>query len=420
MTVPTDAPPASPRSPGASRAGPPSSLGALDTDPVGPDEARAGAPSQAEAVVDLDAVAANVARLDEVSGAAEVMAVVKADGYGHGMVPCARAALAGGATWLGVTTVDEAAVLRSAGVTAPVLAWLHAPGAALAGAVASRVDLTASDAWQLDEVATAARETGEQARLHLKVDTGLNRNGARPEAWPGLCRRARALEASGEVSVVGVWSHLVMADAPDHPTVRGQAHVFAQAVDVARAAGLRPRWRHLANSAGTLTTPDVHLDLVRPGIAVYGVSPGPDVGTPAELGLRPAMTLRGRVALVKRAPAGVGVSYWHRYTTPRETTLALVPLGYGDGVPRAGTNRLEMLVGGRRRTVAGTVCMDQVVLDVEDDDVRAGDEVLLFGPGNRGEATAEDWAQAVDTIGYEIVTRIGTRVPRRHVGTAGT
>ena len=395
-------------------------LGSLDSSPVPAQDERAGAPAQAEAVVDLDAVAANVARLDEVSGSAEVMAVVKADGYGHGMLPCARAALAGGATWLGVTTVDEAALLRAAGIGAPVLAWLHAPGAALAGAVATDVDLTASDAWQLDEVAAAARDTGRQVRLHLKVDTGLHRNGARPEAWPELCRRARALEASGEVSVVGVWSHLVMADAPGHPTVRGQAGAFREAVDVARAEGLRPRWRHLANSAGTLATPDVHLDLVRPGIAVYGVSPGPDVGSPAELGLRPAMTLRGRVALVKRAPAGVGVSYWHRYTTPRETTLALVPLGYGDGVPRAGTNRLELFVGGRRRTVAGTVCMDQVVLDVEDDDVRAGDEVLLFGPGDRGEATAQDWAEAVDTIGYEIVTRIGTRVPRRHVGTAGT
>ena len=191
--------------------------------------------------------------------------------------------------------------------------------------------------------------------------------------------------------------------------------MFAEAVEVARGAGLDPRWRHLANSAGTLTgaapgEPDVHLDLVRPGIAVYGVSPGPDVGTPAELGLRPAMTLRGRVALVKRAPAGEGVSYWHRYTTPRETTLALVPLGYADGVPRAGTNRLQLFVGGRRRTVAGTVCMDQVVLDVQDDDVRAGDEVLLFGPGDRGEATAEDWAQAIDTIAYE------GRHPRRCPG----
>jgi alanine racemase len=222
--------------------------------------------------------------------------------------------------------------------------------------------------------------------------------------------------ADGAIDVVGVWSHLAYADAPGHPTIGRQAAAFREALEVAQRAGLKPQLRHLANSAATLALPDTHYDLVRPGIATYGLSPGPDVGTAASLGLRPAMRLTARLALVKQVPAGQGVSYGHRYTTEHATTLALVPLGYADGVPRHATNLGPVQVNGRRFTVSGTVCMDQFVVDVGDLPVAAGDEVVLFGPGDDGEPTAEDWAAAVGTINYEIVTRIGPRVPRRFVG----
>jgi alanine racemase len=231
-----------------------------------------------------------------------------------------------------------------------------------------------------------------------------------------LVAAALAAQAEGTVQVVGLWSHLAWADAPHHPTTDAQLAAFRSAVDVAQAAGVRAEVRHLANSAATLTRPDTHFDLVRPGLAVYGLSPVPDLAPPAALGLRPAMTLVGRVALAKRVPAGQGVSYQHRYTTDRETTLALVPLGYGDGVPRNASTVGPLLAGGRRRTVAGTVCMDQFVVDVGDDPVSAGDEVVLFGPGDHGEPSAQEWADACGTISWEIVTRIGPRVARVHLG----
>ncbi|MBX6387594.1 MAG: alanine racemase [Frankia sp.] len=367
------------------------------------------------AVVDLDAVRESTATLVARAGSAATMAVVKADGYGHGMVPCARAALEAGASWLGVAVLEEALALRAAGITAPVLAWLTAPGEPLPDAVAADVDLSASAEWALDEIAAAARAAGRPARVHLKADTGLGRAGAAAGDWPALCDAAAAHQAEGLLDVVGVWSHFAFADAPGHPTVQGQIGRFREAVDIAEKAGLRPQVRHLANSAATLVSPEAHFDLVRPGISVYGLSPGPDVGRSAELGLRPAMRLSARVALAKRVPPGQGVSYAHRHVTAAETTLALVPLGYADGVPRSATNLGEVLLAGRRRRIAGTVCMDQFVVDVGDDPVSAGDEVVLFGPGDDGEPTADDWAAALGTINYEIVTRIGSRVPRVHL-----
>ncbi|WP_131748526.1 alanine racemase [Frankia sp. Cppng1_Ct_nod] len=367
------------------------------------------------AVVDLDAVRESVAALVARAGNAATMAVVKADGYGHGMLACARAALDAGATWLGVAVVEEALALRAAGLTVPVFAWLAAPGEPLADAVAADIDLSASAPWALEEIAAAARLVGRTARVHIKADTGLNRAGATEADWPSLCEAAAALTAEDVIDVAGVWSHFAFADSPGHPTVRAQIGRFTDAVTIAEKTGLRPQVRHLANSAATLVSPDAHFDLVRPGISVYGLSPGPDVGSPADFGLRPAMTLTARLALTKRVPAGSGVSYAHRYVTTAETTLALVPLGYADGVPRAAGNTAEVLLAGHRRRIAGTVCMDQFVVDAGDDLVRAGDEVILFGPGDRGEPTAQDWADALGTINYEIVTRVGARVPRGHL-----
>ena len=367
------------------------------------------------AEIDLAAVRANVAELQRRAGDAAVMAVVKADGYGHGMVPCARAALAGGATWLGVAFVDEALVLREAGIDVPVLAWLISPHTDLRPAAQHRVDVSVSASWALDLAAVAARESKRTIRVHLKADTGLGRGGAMPEEWPRLCEQAAKLAADALISVVGVWSHLAYADSPTHPTIARQVEQFQRALQVAASFGVLPEVRHLANSAATLALPDTHYDLVRPGVAVYGLSPGPQVGRAADLGLRPAMRLRADVALAKRVPAGQGVSYAHRYTTSRETTLALVPLGYADGIPRNATNVGPVQVGGQRFAVSGTVCMDQFVVDVGDLDVTAGDTVVLFGPGDNGEPTADDWAAAVGTINYEIVSRVGARVPRVYV-----
>ncbi len=371
---------------------------------------------RAEVVVDLDAIAANAAVLRARVGR-PLMAVVKADGYGHGLVPTARAVLAGGADRLGVAVVDEALALRAAGVTAPVLAWLNGPGADVAAALAADVELSVSAGWGLAEVVAAARAVGRPAHLHLAVDTGLSREGATPGEWSDLVTAAARAQADGDVVVVGLWSHLAYADAPTHPTIAAQVRAFEEAVTVARGAGLTEAQRHLANSAATLALPDTWYDLVRPGIALYGLDPLG--GDPARYGLRPAMTVRAQVALTKRVPAGAGVSYGHTYTAERETTLALVPVGYADGIPRAVGNRAPVLAAGRQRPVAGRVCMDQFVLDVGEDPIAPGDDVVLWGPGDGGEPTAQQWADAGDTIHYELVTRVGGRFHRRYVGSAG-
>lgn len=367
---------------------------------------------QAEIRVDLGAIRANVARLRERTSA-EVMAVVKGDGYGHGMIPVARAALRGGATWLGACTLDEALTLRRAGLTAPILAWLLSPGQPLREAVAADVDLSVASTGQLAETIKASVRAGKPARVHLKVDTGLSRGGAPASEWASLCEAAAKAAADGHIDVVGVWSHLACADVPEHPANDRQLAAFTTALATAQRYGIAAPYRHLANSAALLTRPDTHFDLVRAGIAIYGLSPVPG----QDFGLRPAMTVRARVTLAKRVPAGEGVSYGHAYITPRETTLAVVPMGYADGVPRAASNAAPVRLAGANRLVAGRVCMDQFVVDCGDDQVAAGDVAVLFGPGDDGEPTADDWAAAVGTINYEIVTRIGsTRVRREYVG----
>jgi len=368
------------------------------------------------AQVDLAAIRHNVELLGGRAAGAGLMAVVKADGYGHGIIPAARAAVAGGASWLGVATLDEAMTVRRAGLDVPLMCWLYAPGEWFDDAIAAGVDLSATSVDQVAEIAQAAGRAGRPARLHLKADTGLSRSGATPADWPSLVDAALRAQADGLVTVVGLWSHFACADEPGHPSIAAQLGVFDDAVELAEKAGVRPEVRHIANSAATLTLPEARYDLVRPGIAVYGLDPIPSLGPARRLGLRPAMTLVGRLALVKRVGAGAGVSYGHRYTTSAETTLGLVPLGYADGIPRQGTNLLQVQAAGKRRRIAGTVCMDQFVIDVGDDEIRAGDEVILFGPGDQGEPTAQDWAEMLGTISYEIVTRIGARIPRTYGG----
>ena len=376
----------------------------------------------ARAVVDLAAIRGNVAALAGHAPTAQVMAVVKADAYGHGLVPVAEAAVQGGATWLGTAQVSEALALRAAGVVGPrVLAWLYAPGAPLREAIVADVDVSVAAPWAVAEVVGAARAAGRTARVHLKVDTGLGRNGVLPSALDDVVAPLLRAQAEGAVELVGVWSHFAFADEPDHSTVRAQEEVFAAAIRTLEAAGAHLEVRHIANSAATLTRPAVHYDLVRPGLAVYGLSPVPQLGGPGAFGLTPAMTLEAQLATVKQVGAGQGVSYAHQYVTDRATTLGVVPIGYADGVPRhasgvPGRLGAPVRVGGRRLGVAGRVCMDQFVLDLGPDaPERAGDVVTLFGAGRDGEPTAQDWADAAGTISYEVVTRLGARVPREYV-----
>ncbi|MCA1225917.1 alanine racemase [Saccharopolyspora sp. 6M] len=374
---------------------------------------------RADLRIDVDALRNNVALLAERArrSGARTMVVVKSDGYGHGAATVARAALSAGASELGVAAIGEALRLRADGITAPLLCWLHAPGDDFDAAVAADVQLGVSSEAELHAIAAAAQARSTTARVHLKIDTGLSRNGCPPELWPSLVQRAAKAQAAGAVEVVAVWSHLACADELGHPSIDAQAARFDAAYRQARAAGLDPI-RHLANSAAVLTRPDLHFELVRPGIAAYGLDPVPQDG---DHGLVPAMTFRSTVVLTKRVAAGESVSYGHRWTADRPCTLALVPVGYADGVPRSLSGRMEVWLAGRRRPVVGRVCMDQLVVRCDDDPVAAGDEVVLFGAGEQGAPTAAEWAEALGTIHYEIVTGMyRPRVTRTAVGTEAT
>ena len=381
----------------------------------------AAPPDRAEVVIDLDAVRHNVRVLRETAGV-PLIAVVKADGYGHGMVPVARAAREAGAEWIGTATPDEAVALREAGDAGPLLCWLSAPGDDLAPAISRDIDVSAYDVAQLDRVADAvsrqrATDPGTPAaRVHLKVDTGLTRGGAPEADWPAFLARARGGEQDGTWSVIGLWSHLACADEPDHPANDAAQEAFERALAAAADAGLRPTVRHLANSAATLLRPQARYDAVRCGIAVYGLDPAPGTGHGTDL--RPAMTVRARLVMVKPVAPGDGVSYGHTWVADRPTTVGIVPAGYAEGVPRHAGNAAEVSVLGRRRRIRGRVCMDQLAVDLGGEQVPAGTEVVLFGPPGEGRPTAQDWAEACDTISYEIVTRTGGRLTRRWTGVA--
>jgi len=367
----------------------------------------------AEAVVDLGAIQHNVRLLCEHAGRAQVMAVVKADGYGHGATEVARAALAAGAAELGVATVDEALALRADGITAPVLAWLHPPGIDFGPALLADVEIAVSSVRQLDELLDAVRRTGKTATVTVKVDTGLNRNGVAPALYPTMLAALRQAVAEDAIRLRGLMSHLVYADQPRNPINDVQAQRFADMLAQARNEGLRFEVVHLANSSATMSRPDLAFDLVRPGIAVYGLSPVPDLG---DMGLIPAMTVKCVVSLVKSIRTGEGVSYGHTWIAERDTNLALMPIGYADGVFRALGGRLEVLINGKRRQGVGRICMDQFLVDLGPGrlDVTEGDEAILFGPGTRGEATAQDWADLLGTIHYEVVTSPRGRITRTY------
>jgi len=367
----------------------------------------------AEAVVDLGAIAHNVRVLREHAGGAQVMAVVKADGYGHGATQVARTALAAGAAELGVATVDEALALRADGITAPVLAWLHPPGIDFGPALLADVEIAVSAVRQLDEVLDAVRRTGRTATVTVKVDTGLNRNGVAPAHYPAMLTALRQAVAEDAIRLRGLMSHMVFADQPENPINDVQAQRFRDVLAQARNEGLRFEVAHLANSSATMSRPDLAFDLVRPGIAVYGLSPVPQLG---DMGLMPAMTVKCAVALVKSIRAGESVSYGHTWTAQRDTNLALLPIGYADGVFRSLGGRLEVLINGRRRPGVGRICMDQFVVDLGpgQPDVTEGDDAILFGPGAAGEPTAQDWADLLGTIHYEVVTSPRGRITRTY------
>ncbi len=367
--------------------------------------------------VDLAAIRHNVRHIAEIASPARVMAVVKADGYGHGAVQVATAALEAGASWLGVAHIAEALQLRAAAIEAPILAWLHTEASDFGAAIDAGVDLGISG-WELAHIVSEARRLERPARVHLKVDTGLGRNGCPPEHWEALLGRALEHQEEGLLRVVGVFSHLAVADEPDRDETDDQIERFRDAVAVAEDAGVDLEVRHLANTPGTLSRPDAHFDLVRVGLGVYGLSPF-DGQSSAELGLRPAMSFRTTVANCKEVPEGHGVSYGLSYRTEKRTTLGLIPVGYGDGVPRVAAGA-PVSVDGKLYPVVGRIAMDQFVIDFEvtgiadTPDSMLGHEVVLFGDGN-GTPTVDDWARACGSINYEIVTRISPRVTRRYI-----
>lgn len=370
--------------------------------------------ASAQAVVDLGAIEHNVRLLREHAGTAQVMAVVKADGYGHGALPVAQAALAAGAAEIGVATIPEALALRNGGLTAPVLAWLHPPGTDFTPAVAADVEVALSSLRQLNELLAAVKHTGRTATVTVKVDTGLSRNGVSAADYPAMLAALRRAQADGAIRLRGLMSHLVHGDDPENPFNDLQGQRLTEMRAHARDQGVAFEVAHLCNSPAAMTRPDLTYDMVRPGIAVYGLSPIPERG---DMGLRPAMTLKCPVALVRSVKAGDGVSYGHVWVADRDTTLALLPIGYADGVYRSLSGRIDVLINGRRRRAVGRICMDQFVVDLGPDaaDVTEGDEAILFGPGTQGEPTAQDWAELLDTIHYEVVTSPRGRVTRSYV-----
>jgi len=359
--------------------------------------------------VDLGVIQRNVARLRDVAGT-DVCAVVKADGYGHGALRVADACLAGGATWLAVALVEEGLVLRDGGIDAPILVLSEPPVAALPALLAENLTPTVYRLPFLAALDGAGHERGRPVGVHFKVDTGMGRVGVPPADW---YERLEQVAIARGVEVEGLYTHLARADEPAVSTTDEQLAAFDKVVDRAAKLGIRPRWIHAANTAGTLVHPASRYTLVRPGIGVYGLSPGPAV-VAADHGLEPAMRLATEVAFAKRVPAGTPVSYGHRWRAPGDGWLATLPIGYADGLPRALTNRIQVLLDGRRRPLVGTVTMDQVLVWCGDDEPDVGDPAVLIGTQADEHVRMEEWAAAADTITYEIVTQLSARLPRHH------
>jgi alanine racemase len=373
---------------------------------------------RAEALVDLGAIQANIKMLMAKSGK-PALAVVKADAYGHGLVPVARAALEGGATWLGVALLEEAVALRVNGISSPIIAWLTPVTDNFAEAIRADIDIAIPSREHLQAVLSAAHETKKVARIHLEMDSGMSRGGALLE-WNELLIDAVNAQASGKISVIGIWSHFARADEPGNEFNTEQRKRFLKGINDARVKGINPQFIHLSNSAATINDPDSHFDLIRLGIAMYGLSPDvKTMGDSQALGLIPALSLRARIHLVKEVPAGSQVGYGGTAITKVDTKLAVISMGYADGVPRNATSVAGVLIGNKMSPIIGRVSMDQFVVDIgSESQARAGDWAYLIG-SPKGDSytsancyTADSWAAACGTINYEIVTRIGPRVTR--------
>ena len=360
--------------------------------------------------INLDAIVHNLDVMRARASQAKVMGVVKANAYGHGAVEVAKTLERAGVDYLGVVDVREALALREAGISTPILAWLHDPTDDFVAALSNQIDLGIANIEQLGHVAKAAALTGEVARLHLKIDTGLGRNGSTAAEWADLLDAVKSL--GDAVEVVGIFSHLSTTSRQDDLE---QIERFDAAVSEAKRAGVNFTLRHLTASDGSLAYPDAHYEMVRIGVALYGLDPF-SANRGSEYGLIPAMTAVSKVAQIKRVPAGHGVSYNYLHRTTRETNLALVPVGYAEGLPRAATGKAEVSIGGKRYPILSQIAMDQFVLDIGDDPIQVGDEVVIFGDGATGVPSADDLANASGTINYEIVTRMGGRFQREYLG----
>ncbi|WP_243736119.1 alanine racemase [Leucobacter luti] len=359
-----------------------------------------------ELVVHDDAIRENTATFARLTRG-RLMAVLKADAFGHGAI--AHSVLEAGANSIGVTSISEALALRADGVTAPILSWLNTIDADFASAVQAGIALAVPSAAVLFAVASASRATGTQAVIHLHVDAGMARDGCPARDWAALCSLAREQEATGAVRVIGIMGHMSCADSPLNPQNTRERLVFEAAVRTAIRRGLTPRIRHLAATAATLTGVGANFELHRIGAGLFGIDPS-DSGTR----LRPALTLTARVISSRELPAGAGVGYGLDFVAGQRTNLAVVPLGYGDGIPRDASGRAEVFARGRRRAIVGKISMDMIVVDTGADVLHPNESVTLFGPGDRGEPTVAEWAAWAHTIAHEIVTRVGSRVSRIH------
>lgn len=355
--------------------------------------------------VNLKAIAKNIALIKS-GTSAQILAVVKADAYGHGLVPIAKCAIQSGATWLGVALLEEALTLRKSGVTAPLIAWLTPPGEDFKVAIASNIDLSIPSLKHLELVVAAGKAIGKRPRVHIEIDTGMGRGGLLGE-WQEFMIAIKG----ADVEVIGFWSHFARADEPNEVANVKQLQEFEVKLAELREHGISPKYIHFANSAATLTNPTSHNDIIRFGIAMYGLSPDiKTLGSSQALGLEPAMTLKAQVHLVKRVPAGSPVGYGGTEKTSRDTKLAIIAMGYSDGIPRNTTSAAGVFVAGAKAPIIGRVSMDQFVVDLgPDSNAKTGDIAEVFGPLGY---SIDDWAAAAGTINYEMVTRIATRVPR--------
>jgi alanine racemase len=362
--------------------------------------------------VDLDAIADNARTLVAEVAPVRLMAVVKADGYGHGAVPVARAAVAAGTSWLGVALVEEALTLRQAGLSTPILVLSEPHPAAADACAAHGIAVTLCTEAGVRVFGRAGRIAGRRVRAHLKVDTGMHRQGCLPGDLPGLVKLALAEPG---LELEGLWSHFAVADEPERSAVTDrQLQVFTEALAVAEEAGLQPRWRHLANSAGATLRDDARFDLVRVGIELYGLSPSPTLTSALQERLRPALALRAAVMAVRTLEAGERVSYGHRWTAPRRTRIVTLPLGYADGVRRVLSGRIRVRLRERDFPQVGTITMDQLMVDVGDAPIEVGEVATLLGDPACGEPGAAEWARVLDSIDYEVTCGLSPRLPRVH------